>query len=119
MNSLTALLEIILPSTNPPPFLHIVFLVIILALYLALAYLTDATQGWYTYNFLDTQGGRKSGKVAAVIFVILAAALVLFLIVWSVIWLRRKLTGGKVKRPKRDVSSALPHTKSNVEMTTK
>ena len=28
-------------------------MIVVLALYLALAYVTHATQGWYVYDFLD------------------------------------------------------------------
>lgn len=97
LNSLFALLELLLPATNPPPGLHLLFLIIILALYLALAYLTFATQGFYTYNFLDPTSGR--GRVVAYCFGILAAIIVLYIVVWFLIWVRRKFTGpGKMSR---------------------
>jgi uncharacterized membrane protein len=77
--------------------LHLLFLVLILALYLALAYLTFATQGFYTYNFLDPATGR--GHVAAYCFGILAAVVVVFVVVWLLIWARRRLTNtGKKSR---------------------
>lgn len=90
LNALFALIELILPATNSPPWLHLVFLIIILALYLALAYLTHATQGFYTYNFLDPATG--SGRVAAYCFGILAAVIVVFVLVWLLIWVRQRFT---------------------------
>lgn len=79
------------------------FLVLLLLLYVSLAYLTFHTQGFYTYSFLDPGvNGEKSGKVAAYCFIILAAIVIIFGITWGVIWLRRKLTGGKVKRSRFD-----------------
>ncbi len=90
LNSLFALLEVLLSATNPPPWLHLLFLIVILALYLALAYLTFATQGFYTYNFLNPASGR--GRVAAYCFGILAAVVVVFVVVWLLIWVRRKFT---------------------------
>lgn len=90
LNSVFALLEILLPRTSPSPPLHIVALVVLLALYLALAYLTHHTQGFYPYSFLDPS--RGSGRLAAYIFGILAAACVIFGVVWVLIWLRRYLT---------------------------
>lgn len=90
LNSFFALLELLLPTTDPPPWLHLVFLILILALYVALAYLTHATQGFYTYDFLDPATG--SGKVAAYCFGILAAVIVVFIVVWLLIWARRKFT---------------------------
>jgi hypothetical protein len=70
MNSVYALFEIIFPRTEPLPFLNIIPIVILLALYLALAYLTYYTQGFYTYGFLDLQK-NSSGVVAAFIIGIL------------------------------------------------
>ena len=103
LNSLFALLEIILPATNPPPFLHLVCLVIILALYVALAYLTFATQGFYTYNFLNPATGQ--GRVAAYCFGILAATIVVFVVVWLLIWVRRRFTPAG-KKSRADILSA-------------
>lgn len=90
LNSLFALLEIVLPRTSPPPPLHMVFLVILLAFYLALAYITHATEGFYPYSFLDTSKG--SGRVTGYCFGILIASCVIFGIVWGVIWLRNLAT---------------------------
>ena len=90
LNSLFAILEIVLPRTSPPPPLHILFLVILLACYLALAYITHATQGWYPYSFLDTSKG--SGRVTGYCFGILAAICVIFGVVWGLIWLRNRVT---------------------------
>jgi hypothetical protein len=53
LNTVFAGLEIILPRSEPHPWLLLVPIVIILALYLGLAYLTHATEGFYVYSFLD------------------------------------------------------------------
>ena len=53
LNSVFAGLEIILPRSDPHPWLLLVPIIIILALYLGLAYLTHATEGFYVYSFLD------------------------------------------------------------------
>ena len=66
-----------------------------LALYLALAYVTFYTQGFYTYGFLDLRR-NSSGVVAAYIIGILAAAIVLFLIVRYLILLRLWVTEKKL-----------------------
>lgn len=87
LNSCYALLEIILPRTQPLPWLDLVPIIILLALYLGLAFLTYATQGFYTYDFLDLQE-HSSGIVAAYIIGILVAAIIIFLIVRYVIMLR-------------------------------
>ncbi|KAL9098272.1 MAG: hypothetical protein Q9163_006043 [Psora crenata] len=92
LNSLFALLEILLPRTKPPPPLHLAFLIFILALYLSLAYLSQAVQGFYPYSFLDPSEGG-SGKVAAYCFGILAAICVIFGVVWCIIWFRCWVAG--------------------------
>lgn len=74
----------------------------ILLLYVTVAYITFYTQGWYPYTFLNTEGGKKSGKVTGYCFGILVAILVVFLISWGLIWLRRRVSGGKIKRSRRD-----------------
>lgn len=81
--------------TSPPPFIHLVFLVLLLALYLALAYLTHATEGFYPHGFLDNSNGR-SGIVAAYAFGILAAIIVVFGVVWGMMWLRKGITEKKL-----------------------
>lgn len=70
-------------------------IIIILALYLALAYVTFATEGFYVYDFLDTRT-NSSGKVAAYIVGILVAAVIVFLIVRYVIMLRVWVTEKKL-----------------------
>lgn len=105
MNSLFALVEIGLPATNPPPLLHLVGLIILLLLYLALAYLTHATQGFYVYSFLDPSKG--SGRVTGYCFGIAAGIVVIFFVAWGVIWVRRKYTG-EGKRSRRDLHRRVP-----------
>ncbi|KAL8754050.1 MAG: hypothetical protein Q9199_004606 [Rusavskia elegans] len=94
LNTVFAAFEILLTRTSPPPPAHLAFLVILLALYLALAYLTRVTAGFYPYSFLDPNKG--SGKLAGYILGILAAACVIFGIVWGIIWIRRWLTESKL-----------------------
>ncbi|RYP60560.1 hypothetical protein DL771_010477 [Monosporascus sp. 5C6A] len=96
-NSVFALFEIFVPRTQPPPFVHLLWLIVILALYLGLAYVTLATKGFYVYPFLNpaaTRGGRRG--VTAYIFGIMSAVIVIFGIVWGVIWVRRWFTEEKM-----------------------
>ncbi|KAI1500282.1 hypothetical protein F5X99DRAFT_252456 [Biscogniauxia marginata] len=94
LNSAFALVEVLLPRTAPMPWLHILWLLVLLALYLALAYLTRATEGFYTYDFLDPE--LMGPYVAAYIFGIAVAAVVVFLVVWSLVWARMWLTERKL-----------------------
>jgi hypothetical protein len=99
-------LEIFLPATLPHPPINLAFLILILLLYLALAYLTHYDEGFYTYSFLDPGShGQHSGRVAGYCFGILAAIIVIFAVSWALIWLRRRRLvgeGGSIKRSRRD-----------------
>ncbi|MCJ1272573.1 hypothetical protein MMC21_000359 [Puttea exsequens] len=118
LNSLFALFELILPRTSPPPPLHVVFLIIVLALYLALAYITHATAGWYPYSFLDPK--RGAAHLAGFIVGILVAACVIFGIVWVITWARVKLTErlgfqGKFAKNRMDESEGLEDGQQVIE----
>lgn len=104
MNSVIAFSEIILPRTSPPPFLHIPFLIIILGLYLGVAYITRATEHFYVYHFLDPKTG--TGKVAAHDFGVIAIAIVLFLVIWGLVWARKWVTEKRFKMAKLHPSTA-------------
>ena len=71
------------------------FLIILLALYLGLAYLTKATEGFYVYSFLDPSTGVN--HVVAYCIGIPVAACVIFGIVEGILWLRNKATKIKAK----------------------
>lgn len=94
MNSAFALFEILLARTRPPPVVHLLALVVVLALYLALAYLTRATKGFYVYPFLDPSQG--AGRTAGYILGILLAVIVVFGLVYGVIALRVWITERKL-----------------------
>ena len=95
LNSFYALFEILLTRTSPRPPLHMLFLIILLALYLGLAYLTKATEGFYVYSFLDPSTGV--GHVVAYCIGIPVAACIIFGIVEVVLWLRNKATKNLAK----------------------
>jgi hypothetical protein len=90
LNSAIALFELIFPATRRPPWLHLPGLILLLALYLALAYITHETEGFYPYSFLDPNDG--AGTLVGYIFGILAGACVIFTIVWLAIWARKSFT---------------------------
>lgn len=86
------------------PWIHLPFLIFFLGGYLAVAYITYATQGFYTYDFLDPTTGK--GKVTAYCFGIAAAVCIVFVVVWLLVWARllvtEKLLGAKGKFSSRD-----------------
>lgn len=94
LNSFFALFEIVVPRTAPSPWLHIPCLIFLLALYLALAYLTHATKGVYVYSFLDP-AEHGSGIVAAYVLGIAAGCAVIFTLVKGLVVLRVWLTETK------------------------
>ncbi|KAJ5887531.1 hypothetical protein N7495_007572, partial [Penicillium taxi] len=102
LNSVFALIEILLTTTPPHPWIAIPVILILLLLYLCVVYITYHTQGFYTYSFLDPHHGTKSGLVTGYCFGILAAILVCFLFSRFLIWSRRKLVHGKINRAVRD-----------------
>ncbi|KAF2750474.1 hypothetical protein M011DRAFT_418450 [Sporormia fimetaria CBS 119925] len=108
LNSVFALFEIVFPRTAPLPFIHIVPIVILLALYLALAYVTHATQSFYVYSFLDTTA-NSPGVVTGYIIGILVGSIVLFLIIRYAIlirvWTTEKKLGKTGKFSRRDTES--------------
>ncbi|KAI4636148.1 uncharacterized protein J4E92_000146 [Alternaria infectoria] len=95
LNSAYALFEIVIPRTERLPWLDLIPIILLLALYLGLAYLTHATQGFYVYPFLDLQK-NSSGLVGAYIVGILVAAIIIFLIVRYLIVLRVFVTEKKL-----------------------
>ncbi|CAH0041822.1 hypothetical protein V2G26_011219 [Clonostachys chloroleuca] len=95
LNSAFALFEIFIPRTEPMLWIHLLWVLIMLAAYLGLAYLTYATQGFYVYSFLDPRPNGR-GMVAAYAFGILAAILIIFCIVYGLIWVRKWFTEKKL-----------------------
>ncbi|KAK4673360.1 hypothetical protein QC763_111260 [Podospora pseudopauciseta] len=87
LNSVFAFFEIVIPRTDTPPPLHILWLIFVLALYLALAYVTEATKGFYTYDFLDPE--KQKGWVAVYVFGIAIGCVILFGVAWGLIRLRK------------------------------
>ncbi|KAL1903164.1 hypothetical protein Sste5346_000449 [Sporothrix stenoceras] len=95
MNSGFALFEIVFARTAPQPWVHVAGLIVLLALYLGLAYITRATKGFYVYSFLDPAQKGGSGMIAAYVFGIAVGCLVVFAIVQGLIWVRRWATETK------------------------
>jgi hypothetical protein len=95
LNSVFAFFEIVVPRTEKTPKLHTIPVVIILALYLGLAYVTVATDHFYVYAFLDPYY-HSQGVIAGYIIGILIGTLIMFFIVHFLIKFRRWLTEDKM-----------------------
>lgn len=78
------------------PWIHLLWLIVILLMYLALAFVKYADTGDYVYSFLDYKevGGR--GLVAAYILGIAVGICIVFCVVWAVIKLRKWVTETKL-----------------------
>jgi hypothetical protein len=101
LNSAFALFEIFMTRTNPPPWIHLLWLIVILLLYLGLAFITLATQGFYVYDFLSYKHDGGRGFVAAYVLGIAVGIVIVFCLVWLIIWARRWVTEKKMGRDGR------------------
>ncbi|EDR00926.1 uncharacterized protein LACBIDRAFT_192763 [Laccaria bicolor S238N-H82] len=88
LNTVFALFEILLTNSPPAPWLTLPFGLFFLAGYLGIAYITHATQGFYSYSFLDPQ--KQHGKVAAYIVGIAVGEIIIFCLIRGVIVLRER-----------------------------
>jgi hypothetical protein len=90
LNSLFALLEIILLRTSIPPYIHLGCLCLILSLYLALIYISYAMAHFYPYEWYDPRAGWKNIFEHVVGYA--ATIVIVFHVVLALIWIRRRLT---------------------------
>ncbi|KAG6003040.1 hypothetical protein E4U21_002429 [Claviceps maximensis] len=116
LNSGFALFEIALTRVEEPPWVHVLWLLCILLGYLCVAYLTVATQGWYTYSFLDHSvlGGRA--YVAGYVVGIAVGVVVVFGVVRGLICLRRWATEVKLGMGAEYVAEGATGADDGVEM---
>ncbi|KAF4555994.1 Hypothetical protein D9617_2g059610 [Elsinoe fawcettii] len=109
MNSGFALFEVLIPRTEATPWIHIAPMVVLLAMYLGLTYLSHALNGFYVYPFLNQEKNGR-GITAAYILGILVGAVIIFAIVHLVIKFRRWLTetkfGATGKLSRHDIQPA-------------
>lgn len=82
-NSVCALLDLVLGSmVFALHWSHPLILCIIIALYLALAYVNEAINGWFTYDFIDYK--KHKGMVAPVVIAILAGLILVYYILYGI-----------------------------------
>ncbi|KAG1847408.1 hypothetical protein F4604DRAFT_1884030 [Suillus subluteus] len=103
MNSGFALFEILLTNAGPSPWSHIVPCFVLFACYLGVAYITHATQGFYTYSFLDPS--VQHGLLAAYIVGMGVGYCILFTIVKGICTLRCRLVSPSRLDPPEQVQS--------------
>ncbi|KAF8874991.1 hypothetical protein BD779DRAFT_1564838 [Infundibulicybe gibba] len=76
LNTVFTLFELLGTNAPPLPWLHIMPCELMLAGYLGVAYITHATQGFYTYTFLDPK--RQHALLAAYIVGIAVGEIIVF-----------------------------------------
>ncbi|KAG6888357.1 hypothetical protein C0995_009050 [Termitomyces sp. Mi166 len=103
LNLVFALAEVLLTNIPPAPWLALPFTILLLACYLALAYVTYANQGFYPYEFLDP--AKQKGLLGAYIVGILGCYCIVFLFVRFLIVLRIRLVAWR-----RGEKAGLPET---------
>jgi len=110
MNSVFGIFELVFTRINPPPWIHLLWLVILLACYCGLAYITYATKHYYVYSFLDPEpthdvyingvkknlGGVGKGAVVGYVFGIAAGIIVIFCVSKGLQWVRKWVTETKL-----------------------
>jgi len=87
-NTVFALTEILLSNSPPAPWFTTVPCILVLVGYLGVAYITHATQGIYTYGFLDPK--KQGALLAAYIAGIGIFALIVFFLVRGIVVLRQR-----------------------------
>ncbi|KAJ3918232.1 hypothetical protein F5877DRAFT_42988 [Lentinula edodes] len=88
LNTAWSLFEMIGTNSPPPRWSMLPCMIIILALYLALAYVTHATQGFYPYSFLNPSTSHS--LLAGYIIGIAVAACIVFTLGKTIMWARTR-----------------------------
>jgi len=101
INTVFALFEVVLTHAGPSPWSHLLFLIVILGGYLGIAYITHATEGFYTYAFLNPQ--KEHGLLAGYIVGIAVGECIVFAVIRGVCCLRERITRARFHRSFADV----------------
>ncbi|KAM3422723.1 hypothetical protein BST61_g208 [Cercospora zeina] len=97
LNSLFALLEILCSAVAPPPVVpHLLVILLGLSLYLGLAYVTHADQGFYVYEWMNPAWGWRS--VTGHVFAYAAGMIGIYCAVWVAIWIRERTLGSRGRK---------------------
>lgn len=106
LNLVFCLFEIVFSRLAPSPWSHLIIIILCLALYLGLAYITLFSQKWLVYPFLNPTSGWI---VAAYVFGTAIGAVIVFAIVHGLVQLRcyvcERKPGRQGKRSAREVTA--------------
>ncbi|THU95013.1 hypothetical protein K435DRAFT_839632 [Dendrothele bispora CBS 962.96] len=98
LNTVFSLFEVLFTNSPPPSWFMVPFVVFVLALYLALAYVTHVTQGFYHPQ-------KEHIKLAGYIIGILIVDLIIFSIVKGIMTLRERFSDTRRRRSQRSRSA--------------
>lgn len=99
LNSVFAITEIVLPATAPPPIVHLSIILLVLSVYLGLAYLTRYTQGFYVYEWMNPAHGRASIVLHVVGY---AGAMVILFLAMRYAMIARNMLAAKMETPRSE-----------------
>ncbi|KXN84668.1 hypothetical protein AN958_12046 [Leucoagaricus sp. SymC.cos] len=100
LNSVFVLFELVFTDLPTLPWIYLPATIVLLGLYLGVAYITSSTQGFYAYTFLDPK--KQGALLAGYIIGIAVGQAILFIIVHYAILLRIRLVGSKHRAPQHN-----------------
>ncbi|KAL0063421.1 hypothetical protein AAF712_009625 [Marasmius tenuissimus] len=89
LNSAFCIFEVLFTNNPPPQWIFLPFMILLIGLYTAYAYVMHATQGFYPYEFLDPS--VYHGRVAMYVAGIVIGEVVIFMVVWGLMKLRERI----------------------------
>ncbi|CAK4027461.1 Hypothetical predicted protein [Lecanosticta acicola] len=102
LNSLFTIFEVVFSAARPPAFLgHLLVVMLVLSMYLGLAYLSKATADFYPYAWMDPQFGWQG--IVAHVFGYAGGMIGIYSVVWGVKWITSRIAEG----PRTNSDSAL------------
>jgi len=105
LNSVFAFFELICSAVGPQRWTHVLIILVILLLYVAMAYIIYASTKFYVYGFLDKN--IMGNLTAAYIFGIGGLGGVVFFVVQGLAWCKQICCGKKVVKSVYDYGDAL------------
>ncbi|KZV94586.1 hypothetical protein EXIGLDRAFT_611545 [Exidia glandulosa HHB12029] len=119
LNSAFAVFEIIFARTERPPLIHGPLVVLLLGGYAGVAYITHATEAFYTYGFLDPSKrgvGAQIGIIIAMGGIVIGLFIAVSCLVWLRLWVAEEKLGLRGKFAERDRAQAATQSVESVEL---
>src|SRR5579862_2973070 len=101
LNAVFAFFEVVFSAVLPQTWTHSLVILLILGLYLAMAYIIRAASRFYVYEFMDTKSmGALTGAYIAGIG---AMGVIAFFVVQGAVWIKQWSCGRRVRKSKYDL----------------